>query len=184
VVQGALRRYFGEPVYEPTVQERRGLDGALVVVEQHPEGGRPWGGGPDELMGETGCRPVAAVGRGRRGPRSGGRAGGCRTIRMGCGPLRASSPASGGPRRAARQPVRSSASRLLMGRTHRSDATGRCLPPRTAEHPTCRTIHVQPAGRKRAGEPDELSFMILSLLVVSRRRCGAGGRRHGAGCVP
>jgi Arc/MetJ-type ribon-helix-helix transcriptional regulator len=52
VVQEALRHYFGQPVYEPTEQERGGLDGALMVVEQHPEGGQPWAALRDELMGE------------------------------------------------------------------------------------------------------------------------------------
>ncbi len=42
VFQEALRRYFGEPVYEPTEEERRLLDEALVEAEQHPDGGQPW----------------------------------------------------------------------------------------------------------------------------------------------
>ena len=52
VFQEALRRYFGEPVYEPTEQERRLLDEALVAVEQHPEAGRPWAVVRDELLAE------------------------------------------------------------------------------------------------------------------------------------
>jgi len=42
VFQEALRRYFGEPVYEPTDEERRLLDEALAEAEQHPEDGQPW----------------------------------------------------------------------------------------------------------------------------------------------
>ena len=52
VFQEALRRYFGEPVYEPTEQERRLLDEALAAVEQHPEAGRPWAVVRDELLAE------------------------------------------------------------------------------------------------------------------------------------
>lgn len=42
VFQDALRRYFGEPVYEPTDEERRLLDEALTVLEQHPAAVRSW----------------------------------------------------------------------------------------------------------------------------------------------
>jgi hypothetical protein len=42
VLQEALRRYFGEPVYEPTDEERRLLDEALADLEQRPEAGRRW----------------------------------------------------------------------------------------------------------------------------------------------
>ncbi len=42
VFQEALRRYFGEPVYEPTEDERRLLDEALDEVEQQPDAGVPW----------------------------------------------------------------------------------------------------------------------------------------------
>jgi len=48
VFQEALRRYFGEPVYQPTDEERRLLDEALADVEQRPEAGRPW----DAVRGE------------------------------------------------------------------------------------------------------------------------------------
>jgi Arc/MetJ-type ribon-helix-helix transcriptional regulator len=37
VFQEALRRYFGEPVHEPTDEERRLLDGALAEAEQQPD---------------------------------------------------------------------------------------------------------------------------------------------------
>ncbi len=46
--QEALRRYFGEPVYQPTDEERRLLDEALADLEQRPEAGRPW----DAVRGE------------------------------------------------------------------------------------------------------------------------------------
>jgi metal-responsive CopG/Arc/MetJ family transcriptional regulator len=52
VFQEALRRYFGEPVYEPTDEERRLLDEALAAVEEHPEAGRPWGAVRAELWPE------------------------------------------------------------------------------------------------------------------------------------
>jgi hypothetical protein len=42
VFHDALRRYFGEPVYEPTDEERRLLDKALTVLEQHPDAVRSW----------------------------------------------------------------------------------------------------------------------------------------------
>jgi metal-responsive CopG/Arc/MetJ family transcriptional regulator len=42
VFQEALRRYFGEPVYEPTEEERRLLDEALAEADRHPDGGQPW----------------------------------------------------------------------------------------------------------------------------------------------
>ncbi len=48
VFQEALRRYFGEPVYQPTDEERRLLDEALADLEQRPEAGRPW----DAVRGE------------------------------------------------------------------------------------------------------------------------------------
>ena len=43
VFQDALRRYFGEPVYEPTDEERRLLDEALAELEREPDAGRSWG---------------------------------------------------------------------------------------------------------------------------------------------
>lgn len=49
VFQEALRRYFGEPVYEPTDEERRLLDDALAKLEQEPDAGRPWSAVRDEL---------------------------------------------------------------------------------------------------------------------------------------
>jgi Arc/MetJ-type ribon-helix-helix transcriptional regulator len=52
VFQEALRRYFGEPVYEPTDEERRLLDDALAAVEQQPDAGRPWGAVRAELWPE------------------------------------------------------------------------------------------------------------------------------------
>jgi metal-responsive CopG/Arc/MetJ family transcriptional regulator len=42
VFQDALRRYFGEPVYEPTEDERRRLDEALTDLETHPDAVRSW----------------------------------------------------------------------------------------------------------------------------------------------
>lgn len=42
VFQDALRRYFGEPVYEPTEDERRLLDEALADLEAHPDAVRSW----------------------------------------------------------------------------------------------------------------------------------------------
>jgi metal-responsive CopG/Arc/MetJ family transcriptional regulator len=42
VFQDALRRYFGEPVYEPTDEERRLLDEALAELEREPDAGRSW----------------------------------------------------------------------------------------------------------------------------------------------
>lgn len=42
VFQDALRRYFGEPVYEPTEDERRVLDEALTELEAQPDSVRPW----------------------------------------------------------------------------------------------------------------------------------------------
>jgi metal-responsive CopG/Arc/MetJ family transcriptional regulator len=52
VFQEALRRYFGEPVYEPTDQERRLLDEALTDLDQHPQLGRLWVEVRDELLAE------------------------------------------------------------------------------------------------------------------------------------
>jgi len=52
VFQEALRRYFGEPVYEPTDEERRILDEALAEAEQQPEGGQPWAAVRDGLLAE------------------------------------------------------------------------------------------------------------------------------------
>ena len=42
IIQEAIRRYFGEPVYVPTEAERRLLDEALIDLERNPEAGRPW----------------------------------------------------------------------------------------------------------------------------------------------
>lgn len=42
VFQEALRRYFGEPVYEPTDDERRLLDQALTELEEQPDSARSW----------------------------------------------------------------------------------------------------------------------------------------------
>ncbi|MBW3665164.1 MAG: ribbon-helix-helix protein, CopG family [Actinobacteria bacterium] len=42
VFQDALRRYFGEPVYEPSEEERRLLDEALAGLEREPAAGRSW----------------------------------------------------------------------------------------------------------------------------------------------
>lgn len=42
VFQEALRRYFGEPVYEPTEDERRLLDEALTDLEARPDVVRSW----------------------------------------------------------------------------------------------------------------------------------------------
>lgn len=49
VFQDALRRYFGEPVYEPTEDERRLLDEALTDLETHPDAVRSW----DEVRAEV-----------------------------------------------------------------------------------------------------------------------------------
>lgn len=48
VFQDALRRYFGEPVYEPTEDERRLLDEALDDLEARPDAVRSW----DEVRAE------------------------------------------------------------------------------------------------------------------------------------
>lgn len=42
VIQEAIRSHFGEPVYEPTDDERRALDRALDDVQEHPEASQPW----------------------------------------------------------------------------------------------------------------------------------------------
>ncbi len=42
VLQEALRRYFGEPVYEPSDEERRLLDDALTDLDRQLEASRPW----------------------------------------------------------------------------------------------------------------------------------------------
>lgn len=52
VFQEALRRYFGEPVYEPTDQERGLIDEALTDLDQHPQLGRLWVEVRDELLAE------------------------------------------------------------------------------------------------------------------------------------
>lgn len=52
VFQEALRRYFGEPVYEPTDEERRLLDEALAAVEQQPNASRSWDAVRNELWPE------------------------------------------------------------------------------------------------------------------------------------
>lgn len=52
VLQEALRRYFGEPVYEPTDEERRLLDEALAAVEQQPNASRSWDAVRNELWPE------------------------------------------------------------------------------------------------------------------------------------
>lgn len=52
VFQEALRRYFGEPVYEPTDEELRLLHEALVEAEQQPDVGRPWTEVRDGLLSE------------------------------------------------------------------------------------------------------------------------------------
>ena len=52
VFQEALRRYFGEPVYEPTDEERRLLDEALTEAEQRPDAAQPWAAVRDGLLAE------------------------------------------------------------------------------------------------------------------------------------
>ena len=52
VFQEALRRYFGEPVYEPTDEERRLLDEALAETERQPDAGLPWAALRDALLSE------------------------------------------------------------------------------------------------------------------------------------
>lgn len=42
VLQDALRRYFGEPVYKPTDEERRMIDEALTEVAANPDALRSW----------------------------------------------------------------------------------------------------------------------------------------------
>ena len=42
LIQEAIRSHFGEPVYVPTVEERRMLDRALADLHEHPGTGRPW----------------------------------------------------------------------------------------------------------------------------------------------
>ena len=42
IIQEAIRRYFGEPVYVPTDEERRLLGEALTDLERSPEAGRSW----------------------------------------------------------------------------------------------------------------------------------------------
>lgn len=48
VFQEALRRYFGEPVYEPTEEERRLIDVALDDLATDDTVGRTW----DEVRAE------------------------------------------------------------------------------------------------------------------------------------
>jgi metal-responsive CopG/Arc/MetJ family transcriptional regulator len=52
VFQEALRRYFGEPVYEPTDEERRLLNEVLAEAEQQPDAGQPWTAVRDRLLAE------------------------------------------------------------------------------------------------------------------------------------
>jgi Arc/MetJ-type ribon-helix-helix transcriptional regulator len=42
VFQDALRRYFGEPVYEPTEEERHLIDEAIAGLERAPDAARSW----------------------------------------------------------------------------------------------------------------------------------------------
>ncbi len=42
IIQEAIRRYFGEPVYVPTEEERRLLGEALLDLERSPRAGRSW----------------------------------------------------------------------------------------------------------------------------------------------
>lgn len=49
LIQEAIRSHFGEPVYEPSDEEREMLDRALVEVERDPEAGRSWQEIRDEL---------------------------------------------------------------------------------------------------------------------------------------
>ncbi len=50
VFQDALRRYFGEPVYQPTEEERRLLDEVLTDLDTQPDSVRSW----DEVRAELG----------------------------------------------------------------------------------------------------------------------------------
>jgi metal-responsive CopG/Arc/MetJ family transcriptional regulator len=52
VFQEALRRYFGEPVYEPTDEERRLVDEALAEAEQHADAALAWSEVRDGLLAE------------------------------------------------------------------------------------------------------------------------------------
>lgn len=49
MIQEAIRSHFGEPVYEPTDDERRMLDEALADHQESPDTGRPWARIRDEL---------------------------------------------------------------------------------------------------------------------------------------
>jgi len=42
LIQEALRTHFGEPVYQPTEEERRMLDAALADLHREPGSGRSW----------------------------------------------------------------------------------------------------------------------------------------------
>ena len=42
IIQEAIRRYFGEPVYVPTAEERMMLGDAVEEMERHPDAGRSW----------------------------------------------------------------------------------------------------------------------------------------------
>ena len=42
IIQEAIRRYFGEPVYVPTAEERIMLADAMNELEGDPDGGRSW----------------------------------------------------------------------------------------------------------------------------------------------
>jgi len=42
IIQEAIRRYFGEPVYAPTAEERMMLGDALDEMQRDPEAGRSW----------------------------------------------------------------------------------------------------------------------------------------------
>jgi len=42
IIQEAIRRYFGEPVYVPTAEERIMLADAMTEVERNPGAGRSW----------------------------------------------------------------------------------------------------------------------------------------------
>jgi len=52
IIQEAIRRYFGEPMYVPTDDERRMLTEAVADVEREPEAGPTWPEVREELWPE------------------------------------------------------------------------------------------------------------------------------------
>lgn len=52
IIQEAIRRYFGAPVYMPTEEERRMLGEAVTDLERDPDTGRSWEDVKAELWSE------------------------------------------------------------------------------------------------------------------------------------